>query len=401
MMSSLFFVSFLVLCSRGLFENAIGKGPAYVLQAGLWTIMVAVVTLHSRQRPTRYLAPSLTLTFLFGAVAVVSSYLTLASQGFSGAIIAALINVYLLLLFVVGQGIRPEDLSARSMLYCMAFTGLLLTAVGVLQLANIFELPGRSWFRPPSLTGSYLHFPLLEAAIGAYCVQGAVTLRMRWLYLVAVACFVGVVISGGRSGALIVFITALIYVVIRFFELPGLQKVNFALGIGTIVGVLSVAIAIAYESSEALQHIGRLGDLQDTGNAERVETWTWIYDNWSSTNLWLGEYAGLVGNITGNLTDTPTRVAESGVLEQIMNFGVIGFLLFYSVMLMSFWSIERSSLVLRSALIAALVQSSFYQSTEVFPFMAMIAFMPTFSWALKQASGASVPELKLRTSPAH
>jgi hypothetical protein len=56
-------------------------------------------------------------------------------------------------------------------------------------------------------------------------------------------------------------------------------------------------------------------------------------------------------------------------------------------MLLSFRAIEKRCTFLRALFISAMIQTLFYQSTEVLPYMAMLAFLPQFSRSLLIAGG--------------
>ncbi len=372
-------------------EVTIGKLLAYAVQAGFWlAVQIAAITLF-RVRPTNLLSIGIALTFFFGITAVISSFWTMSVANSPNGIITTVVNVYLLLLFVVSYGFETEAFSARPIILSMALAGVILPVVGVIQMvvfSYLSYLPGASPGRPPSVTGSYLHFPLLCGVLGIALLEGAKALRWRSLYLISLLCFIGVAISGGRSGTLVLVGAGALYILFEFFRKSSAVKLKFALFALITVGILATAIIVAYQYSVAVQRIAQLGDLQESGNAQRVEIWTEIYYYWRETNLWFGEYTGLVGNTTNNVSgQAQNLVAESGALQQLINFGALGFLSFYGVMLISYFGIRKECTFLRALFVSAMVQTLFYQSTEVLPYMAMLAFLPFFSRSLFIAGG--------------
>ena len=385
--SVLFFCAFLALCIRGVFEITIGKALAYIVQLGLWTGVQFIAVAAFRFRTTDLLPIGILLTLLFGVTAVISSFWTLGVSGFSMGIISTIINVYLLFLFVAAYGFRTDVYSATPIVLSMVVAGVLLPIFGALQMVGIADqLPGRSLLRPPSLTGSYLHFPLLCGVIGLCLLEAGKTLRKWYLYGISSLCFVGVGIAGGRSGAFVLLGTGSLYFCFEFARQSAATKLKFSLWALAIVAVLAVAFAVGYQFSPNLQRIARVWDLQEEGNGFRVLIWAHIYDYWAQTNLWFGEYTGLVGNTTNNLVGGINLVAESGALQQLINFGIFGFVFFYAVMLLSYFAIEKQCTFLRALFISALIQTTFYQSTEVLPYMAMLAFLPTLSRSLLAAA---------------
>lgn len=395
--SLLFFGAFSALCIRGFFEATIGKALAYLMQLGLWTAVQFCAVVFFRFRPTGFLAFGILLTLLFGVTGVISSLVTLDVAGFQLGIITTVVNVYLLFLFVAGYGFRTEVFSAKVIAMSMAVSGTLLPLFGTLQLFGIAELPGRSLTRPPSLTGSYLHFPLLCGVLGICLLEIARSLRWRSLYLVSLFCFFGVAISGGRSGTLVLVGTGALYVLFEFSRQPAATKMRFALFAGMLIVASAVLLSAVYQYSPALQRIARVWDLQEEGNNLRVAIWTEIYVYWTNTNLWFGEYTGMVGNTTNFLAGGIGLVAESGALQQLINFGLLGFLFFYAVMLLSYFAIEKECTFLRALFISAMIQTAFYQSTEVLPYMAMLAFLPTLSQCLRAGAVTAKPGEPLGT----
>ncbi len=378
----IFFVSFVALCCRGLLEVTIGKLAAYAFQAGLWTLVQFMAVTIFPCRVTRSFTIGLVCCCLFGVVAALSTEVTVNITGVTSGLIATIVNIYLLLLFVVGYGFRTEALSARIAVGCMTLLGILLPVVGFLQMVKIAMLPGESIGRMPSVTGSYLHFPLLASVLGICLLEAAKSLRRRYLYLVAVLCFVGVALSGGRSGALVFVATVGLYII---FEFPGKSratKIKFALSVLAIIAITVAVGAAAYQYTPMLQRIAKLGSLREGGNASRILIWKAMFSYWLNTNLWLGEYAGMVGNASNNLSGGFAIVAESSTLQQLVNFGILGVIFFYSTMLFTYWAIEKNHNYLRALFVSAMIQTLFYQSTEVLPYMAILAFLPAFSQSL-------------------
>jgi O-antigen ligase len=390
--SALFFCAFLSLCIRGVYEVTIGKVLAYGAQVGLWSLVLFSSVMVFRYRATNGLSTGIVLTFLFGLSAMVSSVWTLDVAGFQNGIIATLVNVYLLLLFVVGYGFQTEAFTAKPIMISMALPGVVLPIFGLVQLLQIpiFELPGRSILRPPSLTGSYLHFPLLCGILAICLLEGAKALRWRSLYFVSFLCLIGVLISGGRSGTVVLLGTCALYIVFEFSKRSDATKLKFAAIALVSVLAFAAVFAMAYQFVPTLQRISRLWDLQEGANTTRLIIWTNMISYWLHTNLWFGEFTGMVGNTTNNVGGNDYTnevvggglVAESGVLEQLINFGVLGFLSFYGVIILSFRAIEKQCTFLRALFISAMIQTLFYQSTEVLPYMAMLAFLPQLSRSL-------------------
>ena len=393
----LFFCAFMALCSRGVLEVTVGKVLAYGVQVGLWSLVLLASVTAFRYRITNLLGAGIVLTLLFGLSASVSSFLTMDAHGFYQGIISALVNVYLLFLFVFCYGFQSDAFSPKPILISMAVAGTLLPIAGFLQLFHLpfMELPGRSIIRPPSLTGSFLHFPLICGVLVICLLEGARALRWRYLYFASFLSFIGVLISGGRSGAVVIVGAVGLFFLFEFFKRPAATKLKFggmALAAASLIGAL---FAAGYQYIPLFQRISKVWDLQDGGNVVRIGIWKQLFAYWLNTNLWFGEYTGMVGNATNNVNGTgidysgSSLVAESGTLQQLINFGVFGLLFFYAVMLLAYPAIDKKCSFLRALFIAAMIQTLFYQSTEVLPYMAMLAFLPLFSRSLVNAAGSN------------
>jgi hypothetical protein len=386
--SGLVFCAILALFVRGLFEITIGKLLGYGVQVGLWSLVQFIAITMFRCRATNLLSFGAVLTFFFGIVAVISSFITLHTSGFSGGIITTLVNIYLLLLFVAGYGFQTQAFQARPIALSMGVAGFLLPAVSLYQLLATYSMPGDSPGRYASLTGSYLHLPLLLGVLGIALLECAKALRWWVLYPVSLFCFMGVGMSGGRSGTFVLFGAGALYIILEFLRKSRAVKLKFIFSALIVVIGLGVITAVGFQFSATVQRIFLLGSLTETGNAQRLQIWNEIYQYWLDTNLWFGEYTGLVGNATNNLNGTgPTIVAESGALQQLINFGFLGLVSFYGAMLLGYRTIAKECTFLRALFISAMVQTLFYQSTEVLPYMALLAFMPALSQCLRDAGG--------------
>ena len=114
-------------------------------------------------------------------------------------------------------------------------------------------------------------------------------------------------------------------------------------------------------------------DEKGVGNDERINAWRHGVEVFSDSELWFGSNFGGATNLTSNLIGVESYVVESGVIQNLINFGIVGTLVFFLFFAyMYFYSRER---IFRFFLLAFFFQSFVYQSTEVLPFILGVLFL--------------------------
>jgi hypothetical protein len=128
-------------------------------------------------------------------------------------------------------------------------------------------------------------------------------------------------------------------------------------------------------------------DTKSAGNGERVKAWFRGIDMMlTSNNLLLGQYTGVVTNATRTVTNTKSFVVESGTLQMLLNFGVIGFLSFYFILFNIFSRIKKNQVFLFFVLFSFLCSTIVYQSIETIPFIVLLSLIPLVSNNIKTLS---------------
>jgi len=95
--------------------------------------------------------------------------------------------------------------------------------------------------------------------------------------------------------------------------------------------------------------------------------------------LFLGQYTGVVTNATRTVTSTKSFVVESGVLQMILNFGLIGFLAFYMILFNVYSRIIKKHVFLYFVFFSCLCSTIVYQSIETIPFIILFSLLPLIS----------------------
>jgi len=119
-----------------------------------------------------------------------------------------------------------------------------------------------------------------------------------------------------------------------------------------------------------------------SGNTVRIDRWSSGVHTWLDGPVIFGNAAGVFTNITKNLDNVNTSVVESGLIQQLVSFGLIGTVAFYALMFNLGKRIDKRHVVLKAGCYAAMLQTVVYQSIEVFPFMVFLCILPLVSSGL-------------------
>lgn len=268
--------------------------------------------------------------------------------------------------------------------YGVVFSCAVATLVGVATLEQMgyVVLPGHasidSIIRPASTTGSKQHYSLLLALLGLVLLQYHQRTKKRAYLLAATAAVLGSVASLTRAGP-VLFAFAVFWALAISFR--HVRARRHATAIVILIGVLGLVGAAA--NPTAILRVVSSIDPEAPGNPGRIEAWQTGIELWLAGPIVIGDHAGLV-------TQSAEKVAgegasfhvESGVLQQLLNFGILGLVSFYSLFALCYLCIRSEHAWLRAAVVAGAFESLFYMSIEVFPFMLVIALLPVISHAI-------------------
>lgn len=397
-------VTFLVigiLLSRGALELFLPKSLAMMLQLSVMVAALSYCLWANRQLAFRQRDRSLVMMSLaFLLISVLSGTLTTLIHGEFLWPFVVVFNLFLVLVCLVAVtlegGLGWELNVAKS----LVVWGWILLFTAVLEQCRLLSLPGHSYLyvlvRPASLTGSYLHYPIVMAILGYVALELGKTSGSLRYKVSGLAFLLAPVLAVSRSGAFIVLFSAAIYAAKGFFRGRVLALVALVIA-ASCIGYFSLGSEASHLRSIA-ERVTQAMDRQAEGNTGRINSWRRVSAMWLDSNLFIGEYAGLVTNAAGNLNGKEAPVAESGLLQMLVNFGLLGAVLFYGLLIGCYRRIAQQHHFLRAAFVASVTQTLFYQSTEVIPFITFLLSLPWLSSSISAFGPAELASRQLEPS---
>lgn len=387
--AGLTFLFFTFLFSRGLLQTVLPKTVAMALQTGG---TVAILTLFFSRSSLFLNRNHLTLAWLalaFVIEAFLSNFYTSYVQDFHFGFIYVFFNCLLLWTALLSVREFDEKTFKIPLEKHLCFWGWALFITALFEQLRFFKMPGHSYFfvfiRPASLTGSFLHYPILMPLIGFILMQWGQETKKKGIGISGMIFLSAPILTFSRSGVLILFITCLLFClsIFRRHLLKGLIIVISAL---TFLGG-----AILFQDSDSVvgrtvNRFSQAANPEAKGNSWRIQTWLRVWEKWLDSNLLIGERTGQVTNSTGSLAASGSYVAESSLLQLLANFGLLGTLLFYGVLFYQKTQIAPSHTLLHHGFTACLFQTLVYQSIEVVAFITLLLLMPWFSHTIRQQS---------------
>lgn len=417
---ALVFLILFPVYSRGVWELVFGlkKFFPYVMQftAILAGISVLFFAKGNKLNPLEKDVSFWMLLFFF-TVQIVSAVLTLSKAMYiQEVLIFCFIISFLLSVFMAGSLFSLKDTGRLNTLIRVLFIiGLINFIAAVLEqtagalnwvtlehykkinwMSSIFNSGGfympfnLNIIRPTGITGSFLHFPLVMPLIGA------LTIRFEKNRVFKMIGFLFILIpftSMSRSGMVIAFfilIALAIYGSRAFYHFIRQDiKKRYGYIIAAAAALLTIILIAVFVP--AVNKIAgliwlRVSDIGDMANTSRFKTWASHIGTYLKTNLVFGEYSGFSTNIVSNILGYNRLgeknlflggVPESGLLSILVSFGMAGVLSYYGIFIVQIIKLFRKKeLLLGFALLGAAVQTLFYQSVEVLPFMFTLALIP-------------------------
>lgn len=389
--TTLFFLALAGATCRGVFEVIAGKTAGYAIQAILIALFVAALLINGRPTRSRQFVRAAILWWLFLVVALLSTFASLNVTGVDYAAVYVVVMVFFVsLMLVLGQvdySFRKTEGIGPAVLIVAA--GLMVVAL-LQQFGGLTLFPGsdRGSFgaaalRPSSLTGSYLHYPITLALL-SFVLLGIWANRKRSIYLVfGIAGMACVVVSYSRSGIVLVGVGLLVAVLLSAHTGARIRLI-------AVLGIVGVVTVTALPVGGYIDRALSIFNTEGSGNATRISAWDSILGLWSQSPLVIGTHTGQYSNVTNNFTvDGAVGVTESGLLQILISFGLLGLIGYYGMLILTATATPTPPPWFRAALLAGMVQSLFYQSTEVLPFMATFALIPLIAKLVKAEGTAS------------
>jgi len=370
----IFAIALLATVARGVIQLFADQTAGYAVQTAAVVLFGIVLVAGGARRANRWARPAAVLVIGFIVVALVSLIASLWAHNIDYGVVYAGVMVFFAIALAFFASGDFDRVGARWIGPVVVAVTLGQVAVAVVQ--QVFRdrtLPGGAHVgelvRPPAMTGSYLHYPI-ELALLTFLLLGMFASSRRWFYLVTAVIGMGaVLLSQGRSGIVLVAIGLA-------FGLAFARGVGRRIRIVVVALLAGISVLLLFPQNSVIDRILSIGVVEGNVNELRVNIWGSVLELWSKTPLLFGVHTGEYTNVTSRLTDAENAgVTESGPLDLLINFGLLGLVGFYGLMLIAALSAPRRSWY-QAGLLAGIVQSTFYQSVEVFPFMLIFAMMP-------------------------
>ncbi len=399
----LLFILLFIIFSRGLFEFLTGSKQAAFLVQFISTLAVLIFSAVISGFSIKNIKGAFFYFFIsFTAVVVVSSIITLVRFGFVYEIaFYSAVMLYLFFIFSFFSMVSSREIIwIDRIAYSVLITGIILLAFALFETSiELTKFPGEAMslglhgnlYRPASFTGSYLHFPIIMPLFGAIVLR---FIRQKRLKIFGLIFLIVPFLYFSRSGmvisvfALIGFLSATLFKTIR-------NKANLKIIIPSLSAILIAAIIILFIHplrSYIVSMIDRVLIINDKGNLTRYSIWSSAFLAFSKTHYFFGEYTGFSSNIINNFFNNGSMripssvgglVLESGFLELLVSYGLLGTIIYYGGMILAIASnIKRGEMLLSLTMAGAVIQTLFYQSVEILPFIfcfSIIQFMANSS----------------------
>lgn len=382
-----FFFAILFLFSRGGLEVFLDKKIAYMLSFLCFFVFLLIFAFKVKSR-FKIKKSVLVLSFSF----IVSSFFSVLFSYLNGIEVIyfsyMVYPLFISLFFLFCMCFDFRFVVKDKLFFSISLIVYVLFFMALMQQIKIIELPGSTPLydfplnlnRPSSLTGSYLHYPLLMVVLGCflYSVRGKLTFP-------AVLAFGSVFVAFSRSGMMLVTLIFFFQFVRQFLV------VRFALDLKQYLKLMAFIVAFLFFSMyfsdlliNMVQRFLSSFDAQGVGNDERIRAWLVGIKLAFDGNFIFGDKFGTVTNLTGNLFGSESTIVESGLLQNIINFGLIGTVIFYSFLIYIFIKVRLS--LEKCFIIAFIFQSLIYQSTEVLPFITCVFLLVPLSLGVNRKS---------------
>lgn len=391
LLAATFALCVIAACSRGLLETSLGKGGAYAGQAlAISAFVVVFLTARGISRPG--LLRRVWTVYLFLLIAMLSAaYVTIAKGSSVGWVYVAVMAFFAVTICVLSSR-KVDDAGSVPVAFWLAVAGLASVGTGFLQQRGLLldVLPGSDLasmgglVRPSAMTGNYLHYPLFISML-VFVFLEFWSSRRRLVYGLLAGLFaVAIILSFSRSGVMILVLGFAAY---AFTTRSPSTRIKYAYwGLCVFLAAAAVLSGTVYA-----ERIMSSLSVDGAGNEGRVAKWFQAVELWEDSPLLIGGWTGMYTNVTETFGGGSIGVVESGLLQQLVSFGVLGAVLFYLVMWQSVGAVNRSHSWLRAGLIGGAVETFVYQSIEVIPFMAMFVLVPFISTHLEQRARHAVP----------
>ena len=405
--TALFIITYLligILVSRGLLEVIVSKKIAMLLQLGFVQILISSLFFLSFPITVdRNLLYFILSCFCFLLVMVLSCLLTSLVQDFDQWYIYFYFTFYVIEIMIFSAIFSTQKSYAFPLVKVFFYFGWFLFIGAVLIQLGVLSLPGNSDvlfknFRAASVTGSYLHYPIIMALVAFIMIETFFITRSKKYAFAGVVFSLAPFLVASRSGVFIVVFSYMLY-----FFIKGIQMLKYFLSKKTnsylnssivykgvsclfvffILFIIGLYTYHTYQENDVFRKFNKrffmVTNSKAGGNEGRLRSWRRGLKIWTDSNMIIGENTGKVTNSTSSLFKGSSRIVESGLIQQLANFGFLGMVLYYGTFLWLFTYFQKGHYFLKAVYLASLTQTLFYQSLEVIPFITILVFLPWVS----------------------
>lgn len=363
-------IVFIILFSRGLLQLFFSTSSASAIQA-TFLGLVFILLGYNKKISKRILIVACIL-FVISFASLVHTFFYEENVCFNYLNVI----IFTILTILICNSITFKDGKKVYIYYGLALSALYLIFIAALQQSNFWgnELPGGTTGfyikRPQSVTGSYLHYPIIISIISLvslsiYCRYGKIFDMI--LYLVFAS---SVFLSLSRNGMFILTLGSF-FLLLKKYK----QKKIIAATMLFIIAIFAIKSTNQENifNSISSRFIGAL-NTKSEGNDKRIELWEHGMHQITLTNILIGTKFGLVTNTASEELKEKYGIIESSIIQQILNIGLLGTILYYYLLyLHGYKQREYNQKVMASVL---LLSTIFYQSIEIIPFISLYNFLP-------------------------
>lgn len=375
---------------RGVMQFVMPQATAYVVQIGLFCIMACALLLTGgaridTRRSTLAARRISYGSFLFFVAVICLSIAVTLTEHFSEYFwLYPAIVIFFAICFLFFISLEFEARWSTHLAYAFWVVTMVMSLVSFAEHAGIF-MPGQ-WtifgeVRPAGTTGSKQHFGIAIAILAIVMVHlYSVSARKIFLAAAAIAAMASA-FSFTRSSYLILVASPLF--AMCFALLPQPQRIRFH-PMRAIVLVLGIALVVVLVSlifgDTVVKIVGSrfvsIFDLDSTGNVNRLGAWLRGIDIILDGPILIGAETGAVTQAAQRLFGEGSTHVESGLIQIVANFGLLGLLAFTLQFTALILRLPPHMVWLRGLLVACYVQSFVYMSVEVIPFMLALSLLP-------------------------
>ncbi|MBU3629313.1 O-antigen ligase [Polynucleobacter sp. AP-Reno-20A-A9] len=367
-------LSLIIASIRGFFETIVEKDDAYVLQLLLLVFPLLIVTRNKILLSIYDFRKGSLLIISISSIIIISVINTYFINGEFGSPTIFIFLFIFLLNYLIWIIINRNININLDILYSITiFNAILLIFVALLQQLNLnfIDMPGGTtpfeFIRPQSLTGSFLHYPLIISISSLIFLDKYLKCKKLIFCVAYFISFAAVIFSLSRSGMFITILGSLLLYFSNFRILIRNKVLNF---------LIIFSCIIIYNTEPIYDRLINATNIDSTGNDTRVSIWFGVLNKLQFSDLFIGSYFGLVSNSYRGNFDFGYSVPESSVLLLILNIGFIGCILTYIFFGSNYTSLKSKNAI--SCYIALITSTFFYQSIEVIPFIVFFTLFPIY-----------------------